>query len=174
MKLITAIVKPHQLDAVEGALKEAGVTGMTVTEVRGFGRQRGHTEVYRGTEYAVDFLPKVCVEVVTNDDEAVAVASAIADAARTGQIGDGKVWITTVDRLIRIRTGEVDDDAALESRRPWLRLARGGDDGPDATLGRPREQGHDLVVHPGRTELVGDLRQRVEVVALDEEHHVVI
>jgi len=111
MKLVTAVIKPHQLDAVESALSGIAVTGMTVTEVRGFGRQRGHTEVYRGTEYQVDFIPKVRIDVVTDDADADSVADAITDAARTGQIGDGKVWITAVERLIRVRTGDVDQDA---------------------------------------------------------------
>jgi nitrogen regulatory protein P-II 1 len=111
MKVVTAIIKPFQLDAVQKALTDMAVTGMTVSEVRGFGRQRGHTEVYRGTEYQVDFIPKVCVEVLTDDDDADAVADAIIDAARTGQIGDGKVWVSPVDRVIRVRTGEVDHDA---------------------------------------------------------------
>jgi nitrogen regulatory protein P-II 1 len=111
MKLITAIVKPFKLDDVKDALKEAGVHGMTVTEVRGFGRQAGHTEVYRGTEYTIDFVPKVRIEVVCDAADAERVANVIVEAARTGKIGDGKVWITDVDRLMRIRTGELDADA---------------------------------------------------------------
>ncbi|MGH9247564.1 MAG: P-II family nitrogen regulator [Acidimicrobiales bacterium] len=111
MKLITAIVKPFKLEDVKEALKGAGVQGMTVTEVQGFGRQAGHTEVYRGAEYTVDFVPKIRLDVVVADDEADRVAATIVDAARTGKIGDGKVWITGVDRVVRIRTGEVDGDA---------------------------------------------------------------
>jgi nitrogen regulatory protein P-II 1 len=111
MKLITAIVKPFKLDDVKTALKGAGVQGMTVSEVQGFGRQSGHTEVYRGAEYQVDFVPKVRVEVLVDLTEAERIAGLIADAARTGKIGDGKIWITDVDRVIRIRTGERDVDA---------------------------------------------------------------
>jgi len=111
MKLITAIVKPFKLDDVKTALKDAGVTGMTVTEVQGFGRQSGHTEVYRGAEYTIDFVPKVRIEVLTDVTDAERVADTIAAAARTGKIGDGKIWITDVDRVMRIRTGEVDADA---------------------------------------------------------------
>jgi nitrogen regulatory protein P-II 1 len=111
MKLITAIVKPFKADDVKKALKDAGVAGLTVTDVRGFGRQAGHTEVYRGAEYTVDFVPKVKVEVVADAADAERIAGAIADAARTGKIGDGKVWITEVERIIRIRTGEMDADA---------------------------------------------------------------
>ena len=111
MKLITAIIKPFKLEDVKSALKEAGVQGMTVTEVQGFGRQSGHTEVYRGAEYTVDFVPKVRIEVVAEVFEAEKVAQTIVDTARTGKIGDGKVWITEVDRVIRIRTGELDDAA---------------------------------------------------------------
>jgi len=102
LKLITAIVKPFKLDDVKSALKDAGITGMTVTEVQGFGRQAGHTEVYRGAEYTIDFVPKVRIEVL---------AEVVAEAARTGKIGDGKIWIGPVDRVIRIRTGELDADA---------------------------------------------------------------
>ena len=111
MKLITAIIKPFKLDDVKTALKDAGVTGMTVTEVQGFGRQSGHTEVYRGAEYTIDFVPKVRIDVLTDVADAEQVAEVIAAAARTGKIGDGKIWITEVDRVIRIRTGEVDADA---------------------------------------------------------------
>jgi nitrogen regulatory protein P-II 1 len=111
LKLITAIVKPFKLDDVKTALKDAGVTGMTVTEVQGFGRQAGHTEVYRGAEYTIDFVPKVRIEVLADVADAERVADAITTAARTGKIGDGKIWITEVDRIIRIRTGEVDTDA---------------------------------------------------------------
>ena len=111
MKLITAIVKPFKLDDVKTALKDAGVTGMTVTEVQGFGRQAGHTEVYRGAEYTIDFVPKVRIEVLADAADAERIADAIAAAARTGKIGDGKIWVTEVDRTIRIRTGEMGNDA---------------------------------------------------------------
>ncbi|MCZ7630560.1 MAG: P-II family nitrogen regulator [Microthrixaceae bacterium] len=106
MKLVTAIVKPHKLDDVKNALKAIGVEGLTVTEVRGFGRQGGHTETYRGTEYQVDFLPKVRLEAVVDDADAPGVLDAIVDAARTDRIGDGKVWISPIDEVVRIRTGE--------------------------------------------------------------------
>jgi nitrogen regulatory protein P-II 1 len=111
LKLLTAIVKPFKLDEVKEALKAAGVQGMTVTEVQGFGRQGGHTEVYRGTEYQVDFQPKVKVEVLCDSSVVDAVVEAVVGAGRTGKIGDGKVWMTDVDRAIRIRTGEMGDDA---------------------------------------------------------------
>jgi nitrogen regulatory protein P-II 1 len=111
VKLITAIVKPFKLDDVKTALKDAGVTGMTVTEVQGFGRQSGHTEVYRGAEYTIDFVPKVRIDVLVDVADAERVAEAIAAAARTGKIGDGKIWISDVERVMRIRTGEVDADA---------------------------------------------------------------
>ncbi|HLM28769.1 MAG TPA: P-II family nitrogen regulator [Acidimicrobiales bacterium] len=111
MKLITAIVKPFKLDDVKTALKDAGVTGMTVTEVQGFGRQAGHTEVYRGAEYTIDFVPKVRIEVLADAADADRIADAIAAAARTGKIGDGKIWVTEVGQAIRIRTGEMGNDA---------------------------------------------------------------
>ena len=111
MKLVTAIVKPFKLDDVKQALHDLGVAGMTVSEVQGHGRQRGHTEVYRGAEYVVDFVPKVRIEVVVADDVVHSVVDAIVTAARTGQIGDGKVWTTAVDDLVRIRTGERGPDA---------------------------------------------------------------
>ena len=111
MKLITAIIKPFKLDDVKAALREAGVQGTTVTEVRGFGRQGGHTETYRGAEYVVDLVPKVKVEVVAEVFDAERIAEVIAGAAKTGKIGDGKVWISEVDRVLRIRTGELDADA---------------------------------------------------------------
>lgn len=111
MKLITAIIKPFKLDDVKDALKQAGVTGITVSEARGFGRQGGHTETYRGTEYQVDFLPKVKVEVILDDAEVDAVVDAIVASANTDKIGDGKVWVTHVDELVRIRTGERGADA---------------------------------------------------------------
>ena len=111
MRLVTAIIKPFKLDDLKDALRTLGVQGMTVSEVQGFGRQRGHTEVYRGTEYTVDFVPKVRVEVVTDDADADRVAQAIVDAARTDKIGDGKVWIVPVEGVIRIRTGEMGHDA---------------------------------------------------------------
>jgi nitrogen regulatory protein P-II 1 len=111
MKLVTAIVKPFKLGDVETALKDLGLGGMTITETRGFGRQRGHTEVYRGAEYEVEFVPKVRIDVVADDIDAKRFADAIVEAARTGQIGDGKVWITPVDTVIRVRTGEMGADA---------------------------------------------------------------
>src|SRR2546421_9686861 len=104
MKLVTAIVKPFKLDDVKEALKDMGVPGITVTESRGFGRQRGHTEVYRGAEYTVEFVPKVRIEVLVEDDDSKRVADAIVEAARTGKIGDGKVWISDVGTIIRVRT----------------------------------------------------------------------
>lgn len=111
MKLITAIIKPHKLDDVKNALKAVGVEGLTVTEVRGFGRQGGHTETYRGTEYQVDFLPKVRVEALVDDVDAPDVLDTIVSAARTDKIGDGKVWVCPVDEVVRIRTGERGADA---------------------------------------------------------------
>ena len=106
MKLNTAIVKPFKLDEVKEALKAAGANGITVTEVQGFGRQAGHTEVYRGTEYKVDFVPKIRLDLVVDDNEVDALLSAITESARTGKIGDGKIWVTEVDTVQRIRTGE--------------------------------------------------------------------
>ena len=106
MKLITAIIKPFKLDDVKEALSELGLGGITVTEARGFGRQRGHTEVYRGAEYTVDLVPKVRIEALVDDADAPAVTDALVKAAQTGKIGDGKVWITPVDEVIRVRTGE--------------------------------------------------------------------
>lgn len=111
MKLITAIIKPFKMDDVKEALKGAGVNGMTVSEVQGFGRQSGHTEVYRGAEYTVDFVPKMKVEVLADDADADAIAEALSAAARTDKIGDGKIWITDVSSVQRIRTGERDTDA---------------------------------------------------------------
>ncbi|HWL45575.1 MAG TPA: P-II family nitrogen regulator [Ilumatobacter sp.] len=111
MKLVTAVVKPFKLDEVRDALRAAGVNGMTVGEVRGFGRQGGHTETYRGAEYQIDFVPKVLVEVVVDDTIVDAVVSAITGAAATGKIGDGKIWVRDVERVIRIRTGEEGADA---------------------------------------------------------------
>ena len=111
MKLITAIVKPFKLDDVKDALKLAGVQGMTVSEVQGFGRQRGHTEVYRGAEYTVDFVPKVRVEIVLDDADVDRVVDAITAAAQTDKIGDGKIWVTPVETLVRIRTAERGTDA---------------------------------------------------------------
>jgi nitrogen regulatory protein PII len=111
VKLVTAVVKPFKLDDVKQALHDVGVAGMTVSEVQGHGRQRGHTEVYRGAEYVVDFVPKVRIEVVVDDDSVARVVEAVVEAARTGQIGDGKVWSTPVDDLVRIRTGERGHDA---------------------------------------------------------------
>ncbi len=111
MKLVTAIVKPFKLDEVKEALRSIGVNGLTVTEVQGFGRQRGHTEVYRGAEYQVDFVPKVKVEVLAEEDQVQPVVDAILKTARTGKIGDGKVFVTPVDQVWRIRTGEMGPDA---------------------------------------------------------------
>jgi len=111
MKKIEAIVKPFKLDDVREALSEIGITGMTATEVKGFGRQKGHTELYRGAEYVVDFLPKVKIEIVVTNDQAEACIDAITQAARTGKIGDGKIFVTSVERVVRIRTGEEDDEA---------------------------------------------------------------
>ena len=111
MKLITAILKPFKLEEVREALAECGVTGLTVTEVKGFGRQKGHTELYRGAEYVVDFLPKVKVEVVVKTEEVDRCVEAIVSAARTGKIGDGKIFVTSVERTVRIRTGEQDEAA---------------------------------------------------------------
>src|SRR5262249_41945256 len=111
MKLVIAIIKPFKLEEVRDALVAAGVQGMTVTEVKGYGRQKGHTEIYRGDEYVVNFLPKVRIEVAVPTDRAEKVVEAIKAAAKTGQIGDGKIFVTTVDEAVRIRTGETDADA---------------------------------------------------------------
>jgi len=111
MKKVEAIIKPFKLDDVREALAELGITGMTVAEVKGFGRQKGHTELYRGAEYVVDFLPKVKIEVVLADGQVDSCIDAITKAARTGKIGDGKIFVTTVERVVRIRTGEMDNDA---------------------------------------------------------------
>lgn len=111
MKLITAIVKPNKLDNVKAAMKAVGVTGLTIEEVKGVGRQGGKTEIYRGAEYVVDLLPKVKVETVVNDDQVDLVVETICRNARTDNIGDGKVWVTTVDQIVRIRTGELGSDA---------------------------------------------------------------
>jgi len=111
MKLVTAVIKPHQLDAVKEALHAMGVSGMTVSEVQGYGRQKGHTEVYRGAEYTVEFLPKIRVDVLIDEIDVDKVVDAVVTASRTGKIGDGKVWVTTVDEVIRVRTGERGLDA---------------------------------------------------------------
>ncbi|MCB1522305.1 MAG: P-II family nitrogen regulator [Hyphomicrobiaceae bacterium] len=111
MKLITAIIKPFKLEEVRSALTDLGLQGMTVTEVKGYGRQKGHTEIYRGAEYAVSFLPKVKIEVVVGSDQVAKALAAIQAAARTGQIGDGKIFVSTIDNTVRIRTGETDSDA---------------------------------------------------------------
>jgi len=111
MKLVTAIIKPFRLDDVRNALSEVGVSGMTVTEVKGFGRQRGHTELYRGAEYVVDFLPKSKIEIAVADDMVEQAIEAITNAARTGKVGDGKIFVTPVDQVLRIRTGESGDSA---------------------------------------------------------------
>ena len=111
MKMVEAIVKPFKLDEVTEALTKAGIQGMTVEEVKGFGRQKGHTELYRGAEYSVDFLPKVKIQILVPDDKAVEVVQLITDAAKTGKIGDGKIFVTNVEEVIRIRTGERGADA---------------------------------------------------------------
>ena len=111
MKLVTAVIKPYQLDAVKEALHALGVTGLTVSEVQGYGRQKGHTEVYRGAEYTVDFVPKVRIEMVADDADVDRIVDAVVAAARTDKIGDGKVWVTDVLRTVRIRTGEMGPDA---------------------------------------------------------------
>ena len=111
MKLVTAIVKPFRLDDVRNALAEAGVNGMTVSEVKGFGRQRGHTELYRGAEYVVDFLPKAKIEIAVSDDQVERVVEAVMNAAKTGKVGDGKIFVSTLDQVWRIRTGETGDGA---------------------------------------------------------------
>jgi len=111
MKLVTAVIKPFKLDDVREALSEIGVQGITVTEVKGFGRQKGHTELYRGAEYVVDFLPKVKIEVVVTDDQLDSALEVITNEARTGKIGDGKIFVLPVEKVVRIRTGELDNDA---------------------------------------------------------------
>lgn len=111
MKMVSAVIKPFKLDEVREALSGVGVQGITVTEVKGFGRQKGHTELYRGAEYVVDFLPKVKVEVVVKDEDVDRCVEAIVNAARTGKIGDGKIFVTSVERVVRIRTGEEDETA---------------------------------------------------------------
>ena len=111
MKLITAIIKPFKLEEVKDALKRGEVNGMTVTEVQGFGRQAGHTEVYRGTEYKIDFVPKARIELLCEDDDVQRIIDVITEAARTGKIGDGKIWVEPVEEVVRIRTGELGGDA---------------------------------------------------------------
>ncbi|SDC65099.1 P-II family nitrogen regulator [Actinokineospora iranica] len=111
MKLVTAIIKPFTLDDVKAALEQIGVLGMTVSEVQGYGRQKGHTEVYRGAEYSVDFVPKIRIEVLADDTNGDKVVDAVVEAARTGKIGDGKVWVTPVETVVRVRTGERGTDA---------------------------------------------------------------
>ena len=111
MKLVTAVIKPFKLDDVREALSEIGVQGITVTEVKGFGRQKGHTELYRGAEYVVDFLPKVKIDIATSDEQLEQVIEAISKAANTGKIGDGKIFVTDLLQVVRIRTGETNDDA---------------------------------------------------------------
>ena len=111
MKLVTAIIRPHVVDEVRDTLSRLGVTGLTATEVKGFGRQKGHTEMYRGAEYSIDFVPKAKLEVVVNDDKLDAVVEAVKTAARSGQIGDGKIFVSDIRQAVRIRTGEVDSDA---------------------------------------------------------------
>lgn len=111
MRLVTAVIQPHQLDAVKDALASVGVSGLTVCDAKGYGRQKGHTEVYRGAEYTVEFVPKTRVEVVVDDLDADVVVDAVIKAARTGRIGDGKVWVSTLDEVVRVRTGERGADA---------------------------------------------------------------
>ena len=111
MKLIKAIIKPFKLEEVKDALAEIGIEGMTVTEVKGFGRQKGHTEIYRGSEYTVDFLPKVMLEIVVDDEEAQKTAEVVANAAKTGKIGDGKIFVAPLEQVVRIRTGETGVEA---------------------------------------------------------------
>ncbi len=111
MKLVIAIIKPHMLDEVRGALTDIGIAGLTVTEVKGFGRQRGHTEIYRGAEYIVDFLPKIKIEIVVSEDSLKRVIDAIIKSANTGKIGDGKIFVTAAEQIIRIRTGETGEEA---------------------------------------------------------------
>jgi len=111
MKLITAIIKPYKLDEVREALSEVGVTGLTITDVKGFGRQKGHTELYRGSEYVVDFLPKTKIELAVSDDTVDKVIQAVSDVANTGKIGDGKIFVSSLDQIVRIRTGELNEDA---------------------------------------------------------------
>ncbi len=111
MKLITAIVKPAKVDDIKVALQAVGIAGMTVSETRGFGRQKGHTEIYRGAEYTVDFIPKVRIEVLVDDEDLQSIVDTIVNAANTGSIGDGKLWVTSVEQVIRIRTGERGHDA---------------------------------------------------------------
>ena len=111
MKLVTAIIKPFKVEEVRASLDEIGISGMTMTEVKGFGRQKGHTELYRGSEYTVDFLPKTKIEVAVKDEEADSVIEAITKVANTGKIGDGKIFVSSLDQVVRIRTGELDEDA---------------------------------------------------------------
>ena len=111
MILITAVIKPYKLDEVREALSEVGVTGLTITDVKGFGRQKGHTELYRGSEYVVDFLPKTKIEVAVSDENADAVIDAISQVSNTGKIGDGKIFVSSLDQVVRIRTGELNEDA---------------------------------------------------------------
>lgn len=111
MKLVTAILKPHRLDDVKEALQAYGIAGMTVSEASGFGRQRGHSEVYRGAEYVVDFVPKIRLEILVEDTDATSVVDVVVKAAHTGRIGDGKVWVASIDQVVRVRTGEKGDEA---------------------------------------------------------------
>ena len=111
MKLITAVIKPYKLDEVREALSEVGVTGLTITDVKGFGRQKGHTELYRGSEYVVDFLPKTKIEIAVSDENTDKVIDAISQVSNTGKIGDGKIFVSSLDQVVRIRTGELNEDA---------------------------------------------------------------
>lgn len=111
MRMVVAVIKPHKLEEVKNALNKEGIMGMTVSEVKGFGRQKGHTEIYRGSEYSVDFLPKIKIEVVIQEEKVEAVLAAIMEHARTGRIGDGKIFVMAVEKILRIRTGEQDQNA---------------------------------------------------------------
>jgi nitrogen regulatory protein PII len=111
MKLVTAVIKPFKLDEVREAVSMTGISGLTVTEVKGFGRQKGHTELYRGAEYVVDFLPKIKIEIMVQEDQVDLIVESIEKSANTGKVGDGKIWVTTLDSVVRIRTGETDKEA---------------------------------------------------------------
>ena len=124
MKLVTAIIKPHRLDEVRDALSGISVTGLTVSEVKGFGRQKGHTEVYRGAEYSIDFVPKVRLDVVIDDDQLQAVVDAITASARTGEIGDGKIFVSSIEQAVRIRTGEEGAEALWRAQVRYRVLRR--------------------------------------------------
>ena len=155
LHLVTAIVKPHMLDAVKDALREAGIAGLTVTEVKGFGRQGGHTETYRGAEYKIDFVPKVKIEVLCDSGEAEKIAEVIAGSARTGKIGDGKIWIAAIDRAVRIRTGEMGLDAVRSgagvAERLMARRATAREPEGDGVRGRSPRDRRSRSIHGGRS-----------------------